>query len=183
MERTAAIPCQGSEGGAGGSVFSVMRGGPGLLIQMAQQNGSNKDAGVRQDLARLYTLAELGRFNSLRLKGVRESGSDIPGMPNLAKLSMSQIVRLTREIGLRIIGAGGMLHAYDDADRRKLVEATGRPLHALVTELALLSPAPTPINTLARESGAPMSAVLAALTELALAGRVELAPGNMALKL
>jgi DNA processing protein len=48
---------------------------------------------------------------------------------------------------------------------------------------ALLSPAPTPINTLARETGAPVSAVLAALTELALAGRVELAPGNLAIGL
>lgn len=48
---------------------------------------------------------------------------------------------------------------------------------------ALLSPTPTPINVLAREAGAPVSAVLAALTELALAGRVELAPGNLAIRL
>jgi DNA processing protein len=48
---------------------------------------------------------------------------------------------------------------------------------------ALLSPTPTPVNVLARDAGAPVSAVLAALTELALAGRVELAPGNLAIKL
>lgn len=54
-------------------------------------------------------------------------------------------------------------------------------LHAVLDNL--LSPTPTPINTLARDAGAPVSAVLAALTELALAGRVELAPGNMAIKL
>ncbi len=48
---------------------------------------------------------------------------------------------------------------------------------------ALLSPAPTPINVLARETGAPTGAVLAALMELALAGRVELAPGNLAIGL
>lgn len=48
---------------------------------------------------------------------------------------------------------------------------------------SLLSPAPTPINALARETGAPVSAVLAALTEMALAGRVELAPGNLAIGL
>ena len=34
-------------------------------------------------------------------------------MPNVAKLSMSQIVRLTRDLGLQITGAAGMLHAYD----------------------------------------------------------------------
>jgi DNA processing protein len=47
----------------------------------------------------------------------------------------------------------------------------------------LLSPAPTAINDLARESGAPVSAVLAVLTELTLAGRAELAPGNLAIGL
>jgi alkylation response protein AidB-like acyl-CoA dehydrogenase len=64
-------------------------------------------------------------------------------MPNIAKLSMSQIIRLSRDLGLRIIGAGGMLHAYDDAGRRELTQATGAPRNALVTELALLSPAPS----------------------------------------
>jgi DNA processing protein len=54
-------------------------------------------------------------------------------------------------------------------------------LHTILD--ALLSPTPTPINILARDAGAPVAAVLAALTELALAGRVELAPGNMAIKL
>ena len=60
----------------------------------------NGDAGIRQDLARLYTLGEIGRFNGLRVKAVKEQGGDIPGMPNVAKLSMSQIVRLTRDLGL-----------------------------------------------------------------------------------
>jgi DNA processing protein len=54
-------------------------------------------------------------------------------------------------------------------------------LHAILDEL--LSPTPTPINALARDAGAPVSAVLAALAEMALAGRVELAPGNLAIKL
>jgi DNA processing protein len=48
---------------------------------------------------------------------------------------------------------------------------------------ALLSPTPTAINALAREAGAPVQAVMAALTELAVAGRVELAPGNLATRL
>jgi DNA processing protein len=46
----------------------------------------------------------------------------------------------------------------------------------------LLSFVPTPINDLARESGASVPAVLAALTEMALAGRVELSPGALAAK-
>jgi DNA processing protein len=44
---------------------------------------------------------------------------------------------------------------------------------------ALLSPSPVSIDDLARESGAPMAQVLAALTDLALAGRAELLPGAL----
>ena len=70
----------------------------------------------------------------------------------------------------RVAGRADMLPAAD-----------GEALHVILD--ALLSPTPTPINILARDAGAPVAAVLAALTELALAGRVELAPGNMAIKL
>lgn len=46
----------------------------------------------------------------------------------------------------------------------------------------LLSPTPSPVDELARDAGAPTSAVLAALMELALAGRAELLAGGMAVK-
>jgi DNA processing protein len=45
---------------------------------------------------------------------------------------------------------------------------------------ALLSPTPTPRDELVRATGAPAAAVMAALVELALAGRAELLPGGMA---
>ena len=45
----------------------------------------------------------------------------------------------------------------------------------------LLSPAPISIDDLVRATGAPISGVLAALMELALAGRVELLPGGLAI--
>ena len=135
---------EGSEENSGAAgVFSVMRGGPGLLIRMAQNKGSNKDAGIRQDLARLYTLSELGRFNGLRMKAVRENGGDIPGMPNISKLSMSQIVRLTRDLGLQIAGPSGTLHAYDADDKASLEQATGNPFAGGITEMALFAQAPS----------------------------------------
>jgi len=46
---------------------------------------------------------------------------------------------------------------------------------------ALLSPAPTSIDSLSRLAGAPVSGVLAALTELAIAGRAEMLPGGLAI--
>ena len=125
-----------------GGALGAMRGGAGLLISLAQSRGVNTDAGIRQDLARLYTLGELGRFNGLRMKAVKEQGGDIPGMPNVAKLSMSQIVRLTRDLGLRISGPAGMLHAYDGDDKAALKHATGDPFAGGITEMALFAQAP-----------------------------------------
>ncbi len=122
--------------------LGAMRGGAGMLISLAQSRGLNKDAGIRQDLARLHTLGEIGRFNGLRVKAVKEQGSDIPGMPNVSKLSMSQIVRLTRDLGLRILGPAGMLHAYDADSKASLQQATGNPFAGGVTEMALFAQAP-----------------------------------------
>lgn len=127
---------------APGGALGAMRGGASMLIGLAQAQGKNKDAGIRQDLARLHTLAEIGRFNGLRVKAVKESGGDIPGMPNISKLSMSIIVRLTRDLGLQILGPGGMLHAYDADSKASLQQATGNPFVGGVTEMALFAQAP-----------------------------------------
>ena len=132
----------GGDAESTGGLMAIMRGGAGMLIRMAQKNGANKDAGVRQDLARLYTLGELGRFNGLRVKAVKEQGRDIPGMPNVAKLSMSQIVRLTRDLGLRIAGPAGMLHAYNVGEKAGLARLIGNPFVGGVTEMALFAQAP-----------------------------------------
>jgi alkylation response protein AidB-like acyl-CoA dehydrogenase len=113
-----------------------------MLIGWAQGNGASADPTVRQDLVALHTLGELGRFNGARLKDVKAAGGDIPGMPNIAKLSMSNIVRLQRDLGLRIAGPQGMLHAYTDDQKAALDEATGNPFLAMVTGMALYAQAP-----------------------------------------
>jgi alkylation response protein AidB-like acyl-CoA dehydrogenase len=123
-------------------MLQAMRAGRGLLTDLARANGVETDTVVRQGLAQLYTWEELGRMNGLRLKAVKEAGGDIPGMPNISKLSMSHIMRLSRDLGLSIAGASGMLHSYDPEGRRAIVEATGRPTLPIVTELALLAQAP-----------------------------------------
>ncbi len=125
-----------------GASLRAMRGGAGMLIDLARAVGRLDDPLVRQGLARLYTWGELGRFNSLRLKAAKESGSDVPGMPNIAKLSMSHIMRLSRDLGLQIAGAAGTLHGYDDEQRGTLGSDVVHPLVNLVTEMALLAQAP-----------------------------------------
>ena len=118
-------------------------GGAAMLQQLARQRGLDHDPLIRQDLVKLYILGELGRFNAARVKAARQAGRDIPGMPNIAKLSMSEMMRLLRDVGLRLAGPYGMLHAYDDEGRAKLAEITGLPMLAGVTETALFAQAPS----------------------------------------
>jgi alkylation response protein AidB-like acyl-CoA dehydrogenase len=63
-------------------------------------------------------------------------------MPNVAKLSMSQIVRLTRDLGLRDRGPSGMLHAYDADDKAAWSRPHGDPFVGGITEMALFAQAP-----------------------------------------
>jgi alkylation response protein AidB-like acyl-CoA dehydrogenase len=132
--------------GGGGGQRRGGRGGFGgmakMLGELAKGNGSIEDPTVRQGLMRLHCLAEIGRINGLRVKAAKQAGTDIPGMPNISKLSMSHMMRLQRDLGLRIVGADGMLHAYDPEDRKVLDEATGNPFLGAVTELALFAQAP-----------------------------------------
>ena len=113
-----------------------------LLIDLAKGNGSIEDPSIRQDLVKLHTLGEIGRFNNLRLKAAKKAGQDIPGFGNLAKLGMSDIMRLTRDVGLRILGPAGMLHAYTPEQKDPIDEATGNPFNAMVTGIALWAQGP-----------------------------------------
>jgi alkylation response protein AidB-like acyl-CoA dehydrogenase len=128
---------RGGAGGPGG-----MLGTARLLQTLARQVGANTDPLVRQDLARLYTLTEIGRFQGLRSRALRATGSDIPGMGNIAKLSMSMILRLSRDLGLRLLGPRGTLHGYDTTSSEILAGLPGGPLGSMVTEMALFAQAP-----------------------------------------
>jgi alkylation response protein AidB-like acyl-CoA dehydrogenase len=131
-------PRRRSGGGSGGLFGASSK----LLVDLAKGNGTAKDPVVRQDLVRLHMLTEIGRFNQLRLKAAKAAGQDIAGMPNLSKLQMSETVRLSRDVGLRIVGAAGMLHAYDAGEQPVLDQATGNPFLAMVTGMALFAQAP-----------------------------------------
>jgi alkylation response protein AidB-like acyl-CoA dehydrogenase len=112
------------------------------LVDLARAKGKDKEPGIRQDLVRLYALGELGRLNALRVKAAKQTGSDIPGMPNIAKLTMSDTVRLSRDLGLRILGAAGTLHPYEEKEREVLERVTGDPLLPAYTGMALFAQAP-----------------------------------------
>ena len=90
-----------------------------LLVELAKGNGKINDPTVRQGLMKLHTLNELGRMNNLRAKAAKAIGQDVPGLPNISKLSMSEIVRQQRDLGLSIIGPYGTLHAYKPEDQSR----------------------------------------------------------------
>ena len=114
-----------------------------VLAELARANGMIADPTVRQDLVRLHVLNQIARFMNLRQKALRANGADIPGLGNMAKLSMSEILRLSRDLGLRILGPYGTLHAYSPEERTRLEQSTRMPMAAMVTELALFTQGPS----------------------------------------
>jgi alkylation response protein AidB-like acyl-CoA dehydrogenase len=116
-----------SRGGGRGGVFAGRNSS--MLTDMARGMGRLDDAVLRQDLMRLYTLNEIARYTNLRMKAAKAAGRGPGPEANTAKLSMSRITRLSRDLGLQIVGAGGMLAGAD------------APLNGMLTEMALFAPA------------------------------------------
>ena len=135
------VKAAGPSGGGGGG-GAMAAGAVKLFTQMAKDNGMIAQPTVRQELMQLHTLHEVGRMLALRVKAEKQAGREIPGAPNIAKLSMSEIMRRSRDLGSRLAGAAGTLHAYNAADRKALDAATGQPMLAFVTEMALFAQAP-----------------------------------------
>jgi alkylation response protein AidB-like acyl-CoA dehydrogenase len=108
-----------------------------VYIELARTFGKNKDPLIRQALVRLHTLREIIRLNTERHKAARAAGGDIAGIANFSKLAMGNIVRLQRDLGLQILGARGMLHAYDGDDRAVVSQQQGGVPALIVTSQAL----------------------------------------------
>jgi alkylation response protein AidB-like acyl-CoA dehydrogenase len=123
--------------GGGGSPTSVEN-----LAALAHANGTWDDAGVRQDLAQLYSMNEIARYTNLRQRALARAGREIPGLGNIAKLSMSRILRLSRDLSGRILGPYATLHAYDSGEQERLVAATEGAVQPGITESMLFAQAP-----------------------------------------
>jgi alkylation response protein AidB-like acyl-CoA dehydrogenase len=106
-------------------------------VDLARQAGRDQDPVIRQRLARLHILRELARMNTERHRAVVAQGGDIPGLPNFSKLMTADILRLSRDLGMELLGARGMLHAYDDAGRAALADQVGGVEALAVTGQAL----------------------------------------------
>jgi alkylation response protein AidB-like acyl-CoA dehydrogenase len=105
------------------------------LIQMAQRAGRADDPILRQDLAHLHTLMEIGRYSMLRLKAATAAGRvdrGLVGAPNIAKLVQSTISKLQGAIGQDILGMDALLFGSDAPDDGRVAEAA---LFAVATSI------------------------------------------------
>jgi alkylation response protein AidB-like acyl-CoA dehydrogenase len=114
-----------SSAGAGGALGR----GADLLVEVAKGNGAIADPNIRQDLMRLHTMAEIARYTNLRMKAAKAAGRGPGPEANTAKLLMSRMTKLSRDLGPAILGAYGQLRG--DA----------APLNGMITELSLFAPA------------------------------------------
>ena len=85
---------------------------------------------------------EIARFNNGRSKGLKARGRDIPGLGNIAKLSMSRILRLARDTGFSLLGPAGTIYAYKADEREVASEAGQSPFAASIISLGLFAQGP-----------------------------------------
>ena len=114
----------------------------GSLIDLAAQDGRANDPVTRQRLVQLHVLGELGRLNGERMKSVRAAGQDIPGIPNISKLLMSDIVRLQRDLGLTSSAHRACSTPTTTSSARSSRQLAWTAVLGTVTALALYAQAP-----------------------------------------
>jgi len=107
------------------------------FINLARENGRHAEPAIRQRLVQAHILGTLTRLTAERHKAVRAAGGDIPGVANFSKLLMAHILRHNRDLGMELLGARGMLHAYDPAGRAQLAEEVGGVAAGEITAQAL----------------------------------------------
>jgi alkylation response protein AidB-like acyl-CoA dehydrogenase len=101
------------------------------MRELTEKLGRADDPLLRQRLAELYTLNEVGRMTAARVKAAVKAGKGPGPEANTAKLLMSKVTRLVRDLGPAILGPEGMLSGPD---------TTGG---GVAQEMTLFAPAPS----------------------------------------
>jgi alkylation response protein AidB-like acyl-CoA dehydrogenase len=130
IEKQRKAPSMFSLAGQGGGGRGRGRGAT-AMVDLAKSMGRDKDAIIRQDIASLYTLNKLSEWNALRAKAAVAAGSRPGPEASIGKLMISRITRASRDLGMAIVGAGGMITGQD------------APLSGMMVLQFLGSPAPS----------------------------------------
>ena len=112
----------GNQRALGARGFATMR-------KAAEAEGRTGEPHIRQALVELYTMEEISRYTVMRTKAAKAAGRGPGPEANTAKLTMSRMTRLSRDLGLEILGAKGMLHGSD------------APMGGMLQEMAIFAPA------------------------------------------
>jgi len=92
------------------------------VADLAREQGRTADPAIRQDLARLHTYTETGRWNAQRGKAEAKRGGG-GSVASIGKLSQTRIVKLAAKLGVDIVGAHGLLAGVDGVEDGAYTEA------------------------------------------------------------
>lgn len=126
LERRAGDLVRARRDGRGDPVGNL-GAGVGAVRWLAEARGVMGDRRIRHGWVDLWMQDELIRLNAARMKVGQGAGRGLGGMSSIMKLQMSELVRRSRDLGMRVGGAYGTLHAYDAEHRRQLDAVTGLP--------------------------------------------------------
>ncbi|HUQ40221.1 MAG TPA: acyl-CoA dehydrogenase family protein [Acidimicrobiales bacterium] len=130
LERKAGEVASSGGGARGAGMAMAMGGGAGgMLGALAKAHGRDTDPVVRQKVAALHSVNEIMRYTGLRAKSASAQGRRPGPEVSTGKLNVSRTTRASRELGLQILGAHGML---DGADA---------PVNGAIQAMAIFSPA------------------------------------------
>jgi alkylation response protein AidB-like acyl-CoA dehydrogenase len=79
------------------------------LIDLAREYRCLDDPSIRQRLMKLHAMSEAARVTALRAKAAAEAGRAPGPESSLGYIAGVHLARATRDLGLAILGAGGML--------------------------------------------------------------------------
>ncbi|HKA04430.1 MAG TPA: acyl-CoA dehydrogenase family protein [Acidimicrobiales bacterium] len=85
------------------------------LIDLAKEYGRVDDQTIRQRITKLYCLAEAARLTAARAKAAADAGRPPGPESSLGYVAGVLLARMTRDLGLDIVGASGMLVDHDGA--------------------------------------------------------------------
>ena len=83
------------------------------LIRLAQKQGLSADPVLRDALVGFHIRSEVYRLTNLRARAGAASGHAPGPEASIAKLALSGLARHSRDLGVRIAGAGGMILGPD----------------------------------------------------------------------
>ena len=111
-------------------------------IDLAKSLGRIDEPAIRQDLARLHTLSELARYNTVRQKACAPPAATSPASPTSRSSPWPISCGSAATSAWSSSAPRGMLHAYDDDARKALAAEPGGVAAIMVTSQALGAQAP-----------------------------------------